>query len=215
MPIDATKGFSSECPAKDDAGRDAAPDLREALGVRLLLEPGDLALRDRTGRCPSPTPTSVGDRLRRDRDVGVAIDVRVDQFREVHPVEMVAREDQVVVGSVAGEVARRLAHGVGRALEPVRVVGRLLGGQDVDEAAREQVHPVRLRDVPVERGRVELREDEHPPQPGVQAVADGDVDQPVLAADRHRGLRAHEREREEPVPAPAPEDDGEDVLHGH
>ena len=61
------------------------------------------------------------------------IDVRVDHLRVVHAVEMVAGENQVVVGVVAHEVARRLPHGIGRALKPVRVVGRLLGGQDLDE----------------------------------------------------------------------------------
>ena len=157
-----------------------------------------------------------GDRLRGDRDVGAPIDVRVDQLGVVHPVEMIARENQVVVGVVAHEVARGLPHGVGRALKPVRVVGRLLGGQDLDEALAEQVHPVRLRDVPVERRRIELRQDEDPPDVGVQAVADRDVDQPVLAADRHRRLRAVLREREEPGSLAAAEDDRQNfVVHRH
>ena len=94
----------------------------------------------------------------------LALDVRVDQLAEVHAIEMIAREDQVVVGVVAVEVARGLAHGVGRALEPVRALGRLLGGEHLDEAVREEVEPVGLRDVPVERRRVELRQDEDPLQ---------------------------------------------------
>ena len=68
--------------------------------------------------------------------------VRVDQLAVVHAVEVIAGEDQVVVGVDAGEVPGRLADGVGRALVPVRVVRRLLGREDLDEAAREAVEPV-------------------------------------------------------------------------
>jgi hypothetical protein len=73
-------------------------------------------------------------RLRRDGDVGAAVDVRVDHLVVVHAVEMIAGENQVVVGVVPREVPRRLPHGVGRSLVPVRIVGRLLGGEDLDEA---------------------------------------------------------------------------------
>ena len=43
------------------------------------------------------------DRLRGDRDVGAALDVRVDQLAEVHAIEVVARENQIVVGVVAAK----------------------------------------------------------------------------------------------------------------
>ena len=120
----------------------------------------------------------------------------VDQLAVIHPVEMIAGEDQVVVGVVPHEVARGLPHGVGRALIPVRVVGRLLGGEDLDEPLAERVHPVGLRDVPVERRRVELRQHEDAADVGMQAVADRDVDQAVAAADRDRRLRPMLRQRE-------------------
>ena len=57
-------------------------------------------------------------RQRGNRDVGVAIEVRLEQLGVVHPVEVIAGEDQVVAGFVLDEVALRLADGVGRALEP-------------------------------------------------------------------------------------------------
>ena len=53
--------------------------------------------------------------------------------REVHAIQMVAGEDQVVVGVERHEMRHRPAHGVGGALEPVRVLGRLFGGEDLDE----------------------------------------------------------------------------------
>ena len=79
------------------------------------------------------------------RDVGLALEVRGEQLRVVHPVEVIAGEDQVVVGVVLREVARGLAHGIGGALEPGGAVRRLLGGQDLDETARERVHADRRR----------------------------------------------------------------------
>ena len=118
-----------------------------------------------------------------------------------------------MVGVVAGEVPRRLSHRVGRALEPVRAVGRLLGGEHLDEAVREHVQAVGLRDVAVERRGVELRQHEDPLEAGVQAVADRDVDEPVLAAERHRRLRAHVGERKEPRAASAAQDQGQHVIH--
>ena len=146
-------------------------------------------------------------------DVGLPVDVILDELGVVHPVQVIAREDEVVVRVVALEVAHCLPHGVRRALIPVRIVGSLLGRQDFHEAAAERIEPVSLADVPVERGRVELREDEDPPDLGVQAVADGDVDQAVLAADRHRRFRTAFGEREEPGTLTAAQDDRENVAH--
>ena len=82
---------------------------------------------------PIPDASSGVDRLRRDRDVGMPVDMGFDHFAVVHPVQVIAGQDQVVVRLVALEVPRRLAHGIGGALEPVGVLGRLLGGEDLDE----------------------------------------------------------------------------------
>ena len=79
--------------------------------------------------------------------------MRVDQLGEIHPVDVIAGEHQVVLRLEFAEMARRLPDRVGRALEPLLAFGRLLGREDLDEAAREHVHPVGLRDVAVERRR--------------------------------------------------------------
>jgi hypothetical protein len=139
--------------------------------------------------------------------------VRVDELGEVHAVDVVAGENQVVVGIDFTEVAGGLSDGVGRALEPVFALRRLLRGQHFDEPLREQIHPVGLRDVPVERGRVELGQDVDPFEPRMQAVAERYVDQPVLAADRNGRLRSLVGEREEARPAAAAEDEREHVVH--
>jgi hypothetical protein len=139
--------------------------------------------------------------------------VGIEQPAVVHPVQVIAREDQIVIGFVPHEMAGRAADRVGRALEPARALRRLLGGDDVHESARKRIHPIGLHDVVVERGRVELREHEDPTQIGVHAVADRDVDQPVLAADRHRRFRSLLSERKQARPLTAAEDDGKDVVH--
>ena len=65
--------------------------------IRLFLEADDLAV------AIEPENAHRRGVLRRhrqcgDRDVGVAVDVRIEQPPVVHPVEMIARENQVVVG---------------------------------------------------------------------------------------------------------------------
>ena len=111
-----------------------------ALNLRLAIEPEDAHL----GRF------NLADRLRGDRDVGAVFHVRLDEIAEVHAIEVIARQYQVVVGVVRGKVARRLSHGVGGSLKPVRAVRCLLGGQHLDEAVREHVQAVGLRDMTIE-----------------------------------------------------------------
>src|SRR4029450_6039331 len=112
------------------------------------------------------------------------------------------------------EVAARLTDGVGGALKPVTAVRGLLGGEDLDEALGELVQPVGQADVTIERRRVELRQDEDSPELGVQATADRNIDETVLAADRHSRLGSGMRQRKQSSAAPTPEDDRQDVTHG-
>ena len=57
-----------------------------------------------------------------------------------------------------------LPHRVGGSLVPVRAGRRLLGGKDFHEGTRKMVKFVGARDVPVQRGAVELREHVNVPQ---------------------------------------------------
>ncbi len=121
----------------------------------------------------------------------------------VHAVDVVAGEDQHILRLLAAQVAHVLAHGVGGALVPVHAVGRLLGGKDSHKAFAEGVEVVGQADVAVERGRVELGDDEDAVDPRVQRVGDGDVDEAVHAAEGHCGFRAVLRQRMQPLTAPA------------
>ena len=100
------------------------------------------ARRDRNRKMPHRRRVLRRHRQRGDRDVGVLVDVRVEHPPVVHAIEMIAGENQVVVGVVSPEVPRRLPHRVGRALKPARAVRRLLGRDDVDEAVRERIHAI-------------------------------------------------------------------------
>jgi hypothetical protein len=59
-----------------------------------------------------------------------------------------------------------------------------------------------------------LREYEDALEFRVQTIADGNVDEAVLAGERHRRLRTHVRQREEARPATATKDQSQHVVHG-
>jgi hypothetical protein len=149
----------------------------------------------------------------RDGDVGTRRLVRVKHRHEVHAVELVARKDQVVGGGLIGEVDEVLAHSVRGALVPILRLEGLLGGEHFHEPVAEGVEPVGVVDVPVQGGGIELGEDVDLAQPGVDAVRDGDVHEPELAAEGHRGLGALGRERVQSLPPAAPQDDRYDFRH--
>ena len=111
---------------------------------------------------------------------------------------------------------RGLPDRIRRSLKPVRVVGGLLGREDLDEAVAEEIHAVGFGKVSVERRRVELRQHEDPADIGVQAVADRDVYEPVFSADGDCGLRALEGEREKTRAPATAEHDGQDLgVYSH
>jgi hypothetical protein len=135
--------------AEDRARRNTLADLTEAALVWLFLERDNLAVPvepedAHTGGFVQPH------RLCGDRHVSLLIDVRLDHLGVIHAVEMVPGENQVVVGVVPGEMTPGLSDGVGRPLEPVRIVGCLLGRQNLHESLAEGIHAVGLRDVPVQ-----------------------------------------------------------------
>jgi len=90
----------------------------------------------------------------------------------------------------------------------------LLGGKNVDKAVVKRVELIGGLDVPVQGGGVELRKQVNLVVAGVDAVADGDVDEAVFATERDGGLATVFGERVEPAAAAAAHDDG-DNARGH
>ena len=150
---------------------------------------------------------------RRDRDGRLVLQVGADHVLEIHPVELVAGEDQHQVVVALGEIGDIAPDGVGGPLVPRLVLHRLLGGQDLDESAAERIELVRVVDVPVQADGVELGQHEDPVQPGVNAVGHGDVDQPIFAGDRHGRLAPRFGQRKQPRAATAAQDQRDDPRH--
>ena len=74
-----------------------------------------------------------------------------DKGAVIHAIEVVARQDQHLVGPAREQVPELLAHRIGRALVPSDAVLRLLGSQDLDKAIGKGIKAVRRADVAVQR----------------------------------------------------------------
>ena len=92
--------------------------------------------------------------------------------------------------------------------------GCLLGGQDFHKAWREVVELEGRGDVLVQRHAVELCEHVNAANPGVQAVANRDIDETVFTTQRDGWLRSLFRQREESGAGSSTHDDGQGGLDG-
>jgi hypothetical protein len=107
---------------------------------------------------------------------------------EVHPVELVAAEDEGVIEIVVEEMEEVFANGVGGALIPGSIGKGLFGGEDFDETAGEMVELIALGNVAMEGGGVELGEEVNAFEAGVDAVRNGDIDEAIFAGERDSGF---------------------------
>ncbi len=144
-----------------------APDRFEKLPVELqLVEQRGLLRLFLKARDPVIRPAQHDPELRRrgalhrsgrEGDLGTRANVLMKQRPEIHPVKLVPAQDEEIIVRLLEEITQVLADRVGRALIPLRPLGRLLGGEDVDKTAREIIELVARLDVPVKRHAVELR----------------------------------------------------------
>src|SRR5690606_27032396 len=100
-----------------------------------------------------------------------------------------------------------------RSLVPVFFAESLLRRENLNETAVETVELVRLADMPVQADRIELRQQIDAVQSAVDAVRDRDVDDAILARQRHRRLRTILRQRKEPGLFAAAEDQTHHIAH--
>ena len=117
------------------------------------------------------------------------VDVLVDHLARVHAVDVVGAEHDHVVGPLVVEQVEVLVDRVGRAGEPARAAAHLRGHRR-DVVAEQRRQPPGGRDVAVERVALVLREHDDPAVARVDEVRQREVDQPVVAAERHGGLGA-------------------------
>ena len=149
-----------------------------------------------------------------DRQVGMRLDVPLDELHVVHLVDVVAGQDHDVRRPLLLDRVDVLVDGVGRALVPM-LVDPLLRGHDVDELAQlaAQVTLPADVDVPVEAHRLVLREDQVLANAAVEAIREREVDDAIDAAERHRRLGAVAGQRLQPRTLAAGQDHREDFLH--
>ena len=180
--------------------------------LRLLEERTD---RGRRGRVDVDDAELVGhrDRLpdRGDGAAGPRLDVGVDHLREVHPVDVVGTDHDHDVGLLVGEQVERLEDRV-RAAEVPPLAHPLLGRHRRDVVAEQRRHPPGGGDVPVEAVRLVLGEHDDLEVAGVHHVGQREVDQPVDAPERDRGLGPVGGQRHQPLALTPRQHDREDVL---
>jgi hypothetical protein len=153
-----------------------------------------------------------GDRDGRDGDRRLLLDVLADDIAIIHAVELIAAENDEVIVRTLEEIAHVPSDGVGRALVPMSAAGSLLGRQHLHEGPGELVELIGRGDVPDERGAVKLREHVHLPEPRVDAVGNGDIDDAIFAGKRDSGLRPVLCKREETAAGAASHDDCQGPL---
>ncbi len=166
---------------------------------KLLLDRRVFGLLDKIGDAticfafqnPQPGCFALRHGLDRHRYIGVILPVEVRHFGIIHAIQMVAGEDQHILRPGCLDLEQLLAHRVCRALVPVRALRGLLRRPDLDPAGMEHVKVIRLGNMPVERDGVELGQNGNPVDPRVDAVADRNIDETILAGDGHGRLRAH------------------------
>ena len=125
---------------------------------------------------------------------------------EIHPVKLVAGQNQHVIHVRLLDVSQLLPDGVGGSLIPGFFVVGLLCGQDFDEPVAETIKPIRLSNVPMQADGHELRQHVDLVHPTVQAVGNRDIDQAVIPGQWHSRLRAVFCQRKQTSPSTTAED---------
>jgi hypothetical protein len=114
--------------------------------------------------------------------------VAFKELLKVHAVKLVAGQNQLIVVLPAREAMQVLPHGIGSSLKPIEIRHGLFCCENLDEAFGERIKTECRRDVVIERRGIELRQYEQFFQTGIDAVADGNINEPILSAQRDRGF---------------------------
>ena len=165
---------------------------------------------------PSPPTPTMPNAFASCRATGIAatvtpapvLQVLRDHLPRVHPVHVVGAEDDHELGVLVVDQVHRLEDRVRGAGVPVRPEP-LLRGHRRHVVAEQVAHPPGDGDVPVEAVALVLGEYADLPDAAVGQVGQREVDQPVHAAERHRGLGPVVRQRRQPRARPARQHDSQ------
>ena len=124
-------------------------------------------------------------RLHRHGDVGPGFHMIVYKCTIVHVVKVIAGQNQDIFRARGLNLHQLLAHRIGCALVPPGAAGGLFGSQNLHPTIGELVPRVGALDVAVQRDRVVLGQDGDPIDAGMQAIADGNIDQAIFPCQRN------------------------------
>src|SRR4029077_13851274 len=113
-----------------------------------------------------------------------------------------------VVGGLE-KIAEILPYGVRRALIPARRFRSLLSSENFHKIPGKIIELITRIYVAMQRGTVELRQNIHPPEFGIQTVADRDIDQSIFPRQRDRRFRTILGQRKQTCSCSTAHDDGE------
>ncbi len=187
-----------------------------ALGLLGLLLPLDDPVGLVEGEDAHPRRLGERDAPDGDGHVGPAAAVGRDERLVIHLVDVVAGQDDHEVARVVLDDVHVAQDGVGGAAIPVGdATARDVRLEELDAAAvAVEVPRPAQPDVVVERARVVLGQDDDVVDVGVDAVGQREVDDPVLAAERHGRLGPLLRQDREALTLAARQDDRHGSLHG-
>jgi hypothetical protein len=142
---------------------------------------------------------------RADGGVGLLLTVKLYEHVVVHLVDMVAGQDQHAVRAAMPHEVEILHHRVAIPSIPVGVVAPLIRLENLDASGEcaIQVPGATFPDVIDQAVRTILGEDQHVEYAGVDAVAQGKIDDPVFAGEGYGRLGAFGGQRGQPCPRAA------------
>ncbi len=143
---------------------------------------------------------------------GARIDVLLQHLAVIHFVDVVAGENDGVVGTLAADGIDILVNGVRGAEIPTGGDAHLRR-QDFDEVAESHQRRPPQTNMAVQAERLVLRENENAAQVAIDAIGQRDVDDAVNAAERDGGFGAVAGERPKPLPLAAGQKDTDGVAH--
>src|SRR5436309_1442813 len=116
--------------------------------------------------------------------------MKVQNSSIIHLVQLVPRQNQDMGHVNLFEMLNALSHGICTPLKPVRIFQGLFGSQDVDKSLGEVVKTVSVSNMLVERSGVELGQDKHLANVGIDAVTESNIDNAIFPCQGHGRLGA-------------------------
>src|SRR5208337_3338304 len=147
-----------------------------------------------------------------DRDVGARIDVLLEHLLVVHFVDVIAGKDEYVIRLLAADRINVLIHRIGGALIPV-LRDAHLRGQNLDEIAHAHQRGPAPANMTIEAQSLVLGQYEYAAQVAIEAVRQGEIDDPKDSAERNRRLGAVTSKRPKPLPLAAGDQTVNRIAH--